>query len=94
MRTKYQPPGRGEDQPSDQPALRAGRGNNRRAHYGSERTRLTVEDRVVRPAGAALAGVGGGRGLAGLRERVERAGGSLQAGPTEAGWRVELDVPG
>jgi hypothetical protein len=29
-----------------------------------------------------------------MRERLERAGGSMQAGPTDAGWRVELDVPG
>ena len=62
--------------------------------YESERTTLTVEDRVAESTGAALGGVGGGRGLAGLRERVERAGGSLRAGPTAAGWRVDLDVPG
>lgn len=62
--------------------------------YESGRATLTVEDRVAEPAGTALAGLGGGRGLAGLRERVERAGGSLQAGPTDGGWRVELDVPG
>ncbi len=36
---------------------------------------------------------GGGNGLAGLRERVEGTGGSLHAGPTEDGWRVELEVP-
>jgi signal transduction histidine kinase len=64
--------------------------------YESDRTMLRVEDRL--PASAPvtsgeLANVGGGRGLAGMRERVERAGGSAQAGPTEAGWRVELDVP-
>jgi signal transduction histidine kinase len=62
--------------------------------YESRRTTLTIEDRVAQPADAPLSGVGGGRGLAGLRERVERAGGSLKAGPTAAGWRVELDVPG
>jgi signal transduction histidine kinase len=28
-----------------------------------------------------------------MRERLERAGGSMHAGPTEQGWRVELDVP-
>ena len=33
----------------------------------------------------ALTGVGGGNGLAGMRERLERAGGSLQAGATERG---------
>jgi signal transduction histidine kinase len=60
--------------------------------YERGRTRLTVTD-----AGAAvdgpLDGVGGGHGLAGLRERVERVGGTLQAGPTTRGWRVELEVP-
>ncbi len=64
--------------------------------YGPDHTTLTVEDRVAAaatPAGAGLANVGGGRGLAGMRERVERAGGSMQAGPTDTGWRVELQVP-
>jgi signal transduction histidine kinase len=66
--------------------------------YGSDRTTLTVED-VPPPAasgaltGRGLADVGGGRGLAGMRERVQQAGGSAYAGPTDAGWRVELDVP-
>jgi len=61
-------------------------------HYDSGRTILTVEDRAPRAAGG-LTDVGGGRGLTGLRERVERAGGTMRAGPTENGWRVELDVP-
>jgi signal transduction histidine kinase len=38
--------------------------------------------------------MGGGRGLEGLRERIERAGGTLSAGPTAEGWRVEIEVPG
>ena len=62
--------------------------------YGSDLTSLTVEDRLARPA--ELPGspdVGGGNGLDGLRERLERAGGRMQAGPTETGWRVELEVP-
>jgi signal transduction histidine kinase len=64
--------------------------------YGGGSTSLTVEDRytTARPDGGGLAGVGGGNGLAGLRERVERAGGRMLAGPTETGWRVELEVPG
>jgi signal transduction histidine kinase len=28
-----------------------------------------------------------------MRERLERAGGHMRAGPTEDGWRVELEVP-
>jgi len=62
--------------------------------YGSERATLTVENRQPTPAGARLDGVGGGRGLTGMRERVERAGGSMHAGPTADGWRVDLEVPG
>jgi signal transduction histidine kinase len=62
--------------------------------YEHGRTSLTVEDRLPTPATApALAGVGGSRGLASMRERLERAGGAMSAGPTEAGWRVELMVP-
>ena len=38
-------------------------------------------------------GMGGGHGLEGLRERIERAGGTVSAGPTANGWRVEIEVP-
>ena len=64
-------------------------------HYGSDRTTLTVEDRLAgpKPSAAGLGDVGGGNGLVGMRERLERAGGTMQAGPTGTGWRVELDVP-
>jgi signal transduction histidine kinase len=64
--------------------------------YAPDRTMLSLENRVsaaAPAAGAGLADVGGGRGLAGMRERLERAGGSMQAGPTGTGWRVELEVP-
>jgi signal transduction histidine kinase len=62
--------------------------------YSSGHTSLTVEDRLAQPTDAAgLVGVGGGNGLSGLRERLERAGGRMQAGPTDKGWRVELQVP-
>ena len=63
--------------------------------YGSGHTSLTIEDRLAKrpPATAALVGVGGGNGLNGMRERLERAGGHMQAGPTDNGWRVELEVP-
>jgi signal transduction histidine kinase len=37
--------------------------------------------------------VGGGNGLRGLRERLERVGGRLDAGPTDDGWRVRLEIP-
>jgi two-component system sensor histidine kinase DesK len=64
--------------------------------YRGKTTLLTVEDRVAGAAGSrpGLAGVGGGRGLEGLRERLERVGGSMRAGAVGGGWRVELEVPG
>ena len=55
---------------------------------------LAVENTVGSGDRPGLSGVGGGAGLAGLRERAERAGGSLRTGPTAGGWRVELEVPG
>ncbi len=39
-------------------------------------------------------GMGGGRGLQGLRERIEQAGGTMSAGATPEGWQVEIEVPG
>ena len=36
----------------------------------------------------------GGHGLAAMRERAARAGGTARAGPTAGGWLVELEVPG
>lgn len=42
---------------------------------------------------SALATSGGGYGLTGLHERAKLAGGSLEAGPYDGGWRVKLTVP-
>jgi signal transduction histidine kinase len=63
--------------------------------YTGGHTSLTVEDRLARkpPDTAGLVDIGGGNGLNGMRERLERAGGRMQAGPTDSGWRVELEVP-
>jgi signal transduction histidine kinase len=57
--------------------------------YEETGARLSVED-----FGApARDGDGGGYGLTGMRERAELLGGTLAAGPTGAGFRVELWVP-
>jgi len=63
--------------------------------YGSDRTTLTIEDSLetAKTAAGGLAGVGGGNGLQGLRERLEQVGGHLDAGPTADGWRVQLEIP-
>jgi signal transduction histidine kinase len=50
-------------------------------------------DNGASPAGPREA-MGGGRGLDGLRDRIERVGGRLSAGPTDDGWRVDIEVPG
>jgi signal transduction histidine kinase len=59
--------------------------------YEAVRTVLTVDDHPGKPPARA---VSGGYGLLGMRERVELIGGSLEVGPTEDGWRVQLVVPG
>ena len=60
--------------------------------YEPDSTRLSVDNGVS--ATPPRHGMGGGRGLEGLRERIERAGGTMSAGPTAEGWRVEIEVPG
>ncbi len=54
-----------------------------------------IENRLaeVPVAAGPLAASGGGYGIAGMRERAEALGGTLAAGPTETGWRVELRIP-
>jgi len=71
--------------------------------YTPERTLLAVEDharqpvtgtgQVAQPSPCVLADAGGGHGLAAMRERALRAGGTSRAGPTPDGWLVELEVP-
>jgi signal transduction histidine kinase len=60
-----------------------------RLAYESSSTRLTVEDIGAAPSSV----TGGGYGLTGMRERAELLGGTLAAGPTPSGFRVELELP-
>ncbi|MBR7829459.1 sensor histidine kinase [Actinospica sp. MGRD01-02] len=66
--------------------------------YGNEEVILTVANGAATEPPSALAESGGGYGLAGLKERAELIGGSLEAGPYAAedlggpGWRVILRV--
>jgi signal transduction histidine kinase len=62
-----------------------------RLAYEPEGIRLVVEDTST--TGAAMVSDGGGYGLTGMCERAALLGGTLSAGPTDAGFRVELWVP-
>jgi signal transduction histidine kinase len=58
------------------------------------RDRPTAPTLAQGPAGpSSLAGTGGGYGLEGMRERARGLGGTLSAGATDDGWRVELRLP-
>jgi signal transduction histidine kinase len=55
----------------------------------ADRVALEVTDR----GGRSRVGPGTGFGLLGLRERVALYGGRLSAGPTDLGWRLEVELP-
>jgi signal transduction histidine kinase len=57
--------------------------------YTEAAVTLTVADDGT----GASAASGGGFGLAGLRERAEQLGGSLEAGPTPGGFTLRLTLP-
>ncbi|MFD9263879.1 hypothetical protein [Streptomyces sp. NPDC059538] len=63
-----------------------------RLHRAAEGIELSVANSAPARGPSALLGLrkrGGGPGLAGLRGRVEAAGGTLRAGAsTDGGWRV------
>ncbi|MFF7986722.1 sensor histidine kinase [Streptomyces sp. NPDC007901] len=62
--------------------------------YAPGTTVLTVADRRTGPAPAPSAlFTGSGLGLTGMRERLGRAGGSADAGPTPDGWTVRMEIP-
>ena len=44
-------------------------------------------------AAAPLAALGGGYGIAGMRERAALIGAALSAGPCPGGWQVEARLP-
>ncbi|MFG1651532.1 sensor histidine kinase [Micromonospora sp. NPDC049275] len=62
-----------------------------RLSYESTVTRLVVEDFAARPP--VVPDETDGYGLTGMRERAELLGGTLRAGATDKGFRVELAVP-
>jgi signal transduction histidine kinase len=56
--------------------------------------RLTIEvANPVRAAQTAPDGPGGGRGLAGMHERVALLGGQMTAGRQDSEWRVTVRLP-
>ena len=61
--------------------------------YAENAAHLVVLNRVSPGIGSASGLPGGGFGLTGMKERAELLGGSLNAGPTPDGFRVELTVP-
>ena len=61
--------------------------------FGHGCTTLGVANEGSAGAPGALASTGGGYGLAGMRERIEKAGGTFRAGPVGGGFRVEVSVP-
>jgi signal transduction histidine kinase len=63
-----------------------------RLAYETSGSRLIVED-FGGNGHAHLTRTGGGYGLAGMRERARLLGGTLAAGPTDTGFRVELWLP-
>jgi signal transduction histidine kinase len=52
---------------------------------------LTVDNRL--PVAIAAPQSSEGRGLRGMRQRVELLGGAIDAGPTPDGWSVRADIP-
>ena len=64
-----------------------------RLAYEPSGTRLAIEDFGRCRRTSPLPGDGTGYGLTGMRERAELLGGTLTAGPTGSGFRVELWVP-
>jgi signal transduction histidine kinase len=56
-----------------------------------ESARLVIVNEM--PVAVAAAAVPEGRGLRGMRQRVELLGGSIKIGPSDDGWSVDAEVP-
>lgn len=75
-------------------ALRHAPGAAVRVLVDGSGTALTISVENDRPMQARPALTGTGRGLTGLRERVQEQGGNLNAGPTaHGGWLVQATLP-
>ncbi len=63
--------------------------------YAADQVELAVEDTRADdgPADQRTSLTVGGYGLAGMRERAELLGGSLEAGPTQTGYALRLTLP-
>jgi len=62
--------------------------------YDAASTRVTVtNDGAAEGPAVPEAPPAGGYGLAGMRERLELAGGRMAAGPSPEGWTVSAEVP-
>lgn len=65
-----------------------------RLSYDAVGTSVTVNnDATPLSPAAGAAGPSGGYGLTGMRERLELAGGRLDAGPSPDGWMVHAEIP-
>jgi signal transduction histidine kinase len=61
---------------------------------GADAVTVSVTNGPARTAIGRLTDAGGGRGLAGMRERIAACGGTVSAGPTqEQGWQVVASLP-
>lgn len=72
-----------------------GKGTRVELRYDADKVRLTVTNALAEAdAARPLTNSGGGFGLSGLRERMELAGGTLDAGREGDDWSVLATVPG
>ena len=63
-------------------------------HGGGSALSITVENERSGSAQSGLEDAGGAYGIAGLRDRLRSVGGTLEAGPTNAGgWRLTAQLP-